>query len=238
MNGVALARLLRLASPALPVGAFSYSQGLEWAVEAGRVSDEDSAREWIASLLAGSMARFEMPMFARFYAVWHDAALCRAANDDGQAQAGAVSTLNEDYLATRETAELRAESIQMGRALRTVLIMDAELDQTLLASFEAIDSPVFPNAFAFAAAHWNLALSDSLTAYAWSWLENQVSAAIKLVPLGQSAGQRILVHLTSACSKAVDTSIATRVEDWSNFSPLYAIASSRHEKQYTRLFRS
>jgi len=226
MNSVSLARLMRLASPALPIGAFSYSQGLEWAVESGQVSDQDSAQEWIGSVLAGSMARFELPMLARFSQAWVE-------ND-----AGTVARLNEEFLASRETAELRDESVHMGRALRIVLVADGEFERSVLAPLEAIEMPVFPNSFAFAVARWKLALTDAATSYIWSWLENQVTAAIKLVPLGQTAGQRILAHLTPACASAVDTALSIRPEDWSNFSPLFAIASSRHEQQYTRLFRS
>ena len=226
MNAVSLARLMRLASPALPIGAFSYSQGLEWAVESGQVVDQDSAQEWIGSVLAGSMARFELPMLARFSQAWQE-------ND-----ADAVVRLNEEFLASRETAELRDESVHMGRALRTVLVSDGEFERSALAPLEAIEIPVFPNSFAFAATYWKLAVTDAATSYIWSWLENQVTAAIKLVPLGQSAGQRILARLTPACASAVETAVSLRPEDWSNFSPLFAIASSRHEQQYTRLFRS
>jgi urease accessory protein len=226
MNPVVLARLLRLASPALPIGAYSYSQGLEWAVESGSVCDEASAREWFASLLAGNMARFELPMLAKFYKAWQDK------------DADAAADLNVEFLAARETSELLAESVQMGRALRTVLVSDAEYERALLEPIESIEAPTFPNSFAFAAQLWSLPLTDALTGYVWSWLENQVMASIKLVPLGQSAGQRILARLTPACAAAVETAVCIKPEDWSNFSPLFAIASSRHESQYTRLFRS
>lgn len=226
MNSTILARLLRLASPALPIGAFSYSQGLEWAVESGQVRDRESVQVWIGSVLAGSMARFELPMLGKFFQAWFDK------------DAHALANLNEAFLASRETAELRDESVQMGRALRTVVVSDGELERSMLEPLESIDAPTFPNSFAFAAVHWNLAQSDALTGYVWSWLENQVTAAIKLVPLGQSAGQRILACLTPACASAVETALSIKPEDWSNFSPLFAIASSRHETQYTRLFRS
>ncbi len=243
MSTIALARLLRLASPALPVGAFSYSQGLEWAVESGTVRDEASAQQWIGSLLAGNMARFELPMLAGFYGVWRESAGSNSEAADSKAAnmaaaAAEAARLNEDYLASRETAELRAESVQMGRALRTVLVSDGELDDAVLQHIEAIESLTFPNSFAFAAAHWNVELTDTLTGYVWSWLENQMTAAIKLVPLGQSAGQRMLMRLTSACVNAVETALSLPNAHWSNFSPLFAIACSRHETQYTRLFRS
>ncbi|UCH48224.1 MAG: urease accessory protein UreF [Betaproteobacteria bacterium] len=222
----ALLKLLRIASPALPVGAFSYSQGLEWAVECGVVTDEDTAGQWIGSLLSGSIARFEMPMLAAFYRVWSD-------NDSALA-----ADLNEDYLASRETAELRSESIQMGGALLAVLQSDGQHEPAVLDAVGAIDHVVFPNVFAFAAATWNLQLEDVLTTYAWSWLENQVTAAMKLVPLGQRAGQRLLAGMSPACAEAMRTAVSLPKDGWSNFAPLFAIASSRHETQYTRLFRS
>jgi urease accessory protein len=222
----ALVKLLRIASPTLPVGAFSYSQGLEWAVEYGGVSDEDCAGQWIGSLLSGSIARFELPMLAAFYRAW-------SGNDVGLA-----TDLNEEYLASRETAELRCESIQMGGALLAVLQSDGQHEPASIEPLGAIDDVVFPNVFGFAAVAWNLQLEDVLTTYAWSWLENQVTAAMKLVPLGQRAGQRLLACLSPACIEAMRTAVSLPNEEWSNFAPLFAIASSRHETQYTRLFRS
>ena len=226
MNPTALTRLLRIASPGLPVGGFSYSQGLEWAVEYAGVSDESAVAQWIGSLLKGSMARFELPMLAAFYRAW-------SAND-----AVLSAQLNVEYLASRETAELRAESVQMGAALLDVLRVDAGRDATVLDSISAIDEPVFANVFAFAGASWELDCEDVLTAYSWSWLENQVTAAMKLVPLGQRAGQRLLAQLGPQCGQAMQAGIRLPRDEWSNFAPLFAIASSCHETQYTRLFRS
>lgn len=222
----ALVKLLRIASPALPVGAFSYSQGLERAVEDGVVSDEHSTGQWIGSLLSGSIARFELPMLAAFYRAWsgHDVAL--------------VSDLNVQYLASRETSELRSESVQMGGALLAILQSDGQHEPASLDPLVAIDDLVYPNAFGFVGTFWSLPIEDVLTTYAWSWLENQVTAAMKLVPLGQRAGQRLLARLGPACAEAMETAISLPKENWSNFAPLFAIASSRHEVQYTRLFRS
>lgn len=223
MEPLALARLLRLASPALPVGAFSYSQGLEWAVEAGTVRDEATAQAWIRSLLEGGVACFELPV------------LCTMASHWTQRDLADVRQLNSEYIATRETAELRAETLQMGRALRAALISAGDTDAEVLAGFELL---AFPSAFAFATASWEIPIRAAAAAYAFAWVENQVTGAIKLVPLGQGAGQRILACLSYELGHAVETAIRLPVEQWSNFSPLYAIASCRHETQYTRLFRS
>ena len=223
MNPLALARLLRLASPALPVGAFGYSQALEWAVEAETVGDEASAEQWVASLLKGNFARFELPVLCALMARWT------------QRDHVAVRQLNSEYVATRETAELRAETLQMGSALRAALAAGGDTDA---AELGGIEMPAFPTAFAFAAASWDLPAREAAIGYAFAWLENQVTAAIKLVPLGQSAGQRMLAGLSRDVVDAVETALRLPEDHWSNFSPLFAIASCRHETQYTRLFRS
>jgi len=223
MNLLALVRLLRLSSPALPVGAFSYSQGLEWAVDAGACTDELSSEAWIGSLLQTTVARFELPMlFAMLYA-WQGRDVARA------------GTLNAEYLASRETAELRAETRQMGLALRAALAAGEDIDYAELDLFPAL---AYPAAFAFAAARWSIDAREAATGYAFAWLENLVTAAIKLVPLGQSAGQRMLARLAPRMVEAIDLAMTIEPEGISNFAPLHAIASCKHETQYTRLFRS
>lgn len=225
-NAIRIARLLRLASPALPVGTFSYSQGLEDAVDNDVVHDEESARRWIGGLLTGSMARFELPMLVALHRAWVKSDYDRAA------------CLNDEFLASRETAELRAETLQMGAALVSVLQHDGEHDVARLKPLTSIVDVAFPTSFAFAASCWQLSAVDTATGYGWSWLENQVTAAMKLVPLGQRAGQRLQAQMTSLCAQAVETAQTLPEDEWSNFAPLFAIASSRHETQYSRLFRS
>jgi urease accessory protein len=223
MNSLALARLLRLASPALPVGAFSYSQALEWAVEAGVCCDERSSEAWISSLLRNGFARFELPMLLALMAAWRR-------NDGGRAR-----ELTAEYLASRETAELRAETRQMGVALRAALAAGGDLDCTEL---ETSTDMAFPTAFAYAATHWGIEPNAAAVGYAFAWVENQVTGAIKLVPLGQSAGQRMLARLSPMVTDAVETATRINPAETSNFALLYAIASCKHETQYTRLFRS
>ena len=201
-----LARLLQLASPTLPVGAYSYSQGLEAAIEAGIVRDEASAKAWIGDVLEFSIVRMEAQVLRSQIA-------------------GPSQELNDFFVATRETAELRAETLQMGEALARLL--------TDLGIAVGIEKPAFPSAFAIAARHWQIAPEDAVTGYLWSWLENQVMAAVKAVPLGQTAGQRILLELGERLH-------ATELEkeSWSNLAPGLAFLSARHETQYSRLFRS
>ena len=220
-GSIYLARLLQLASPALPVGAYSYSQGLEAAVEAGIVRDAASAERWIADVLAFSVARMEAPVLLR---------LCRAWN---AGDAAAAARWNALFLASRESAELRAESVQMGYSLTRLL---GELDTG--GGPAAWDEVSFPAAFAYAVARWNIDARDALVAYLWAWCENQVMAALKAVPLGQTAGQRILLALGESIPAVAAG--ASRLDDDSlgNYAPGLALLSARHETQYSRLFRS
>jgi urease accessory protein len=202
-----LVRLLQLASPTLPVGAYSYSQGLEAAVEAGIVSDAASAERWIADVLEFSLARMEAPLLWR---------LMHGEN------------LNELFIASRESAELRAESLQMGHSL---LRLFEELGFSDLPKGDV----AFPTAYALGARKWNIEPRAALIGYLWSWLDNQVMAAVKAVPLGQTAGQKMLFSLGDRLERIADD--AAKAE-FSNFAPGLAALSARHETQYSRLFRS
>ena len=223
MNIAPLTRLLQLASPALPVGAYSYSQGLEAAVEARVVDDEVSAASWIADVMALSLKSMEAPVFLRLAAAW-------TLGDQG----GAI-LWNEEFVASRETSELRAETLQMGHSLRTLL---KNLDVEGAEALDAMDEIAYPTAFTFAAAAWRIEPRDALTAYLFAWIENQVLAAVKAVPLGQTAGQRMLLTLTADVEVIVDAAASMRDEDLHNFAPGLALLSSLHETQYSRLFRS
>jgi urease accessory protein len=223
---LALARLLRLASPILPVGAFSYSQGLEPAAERGLVRDEATAQRWIGDVLAHSVATFEAPIWSRLYRAW----------EAGDAKAAA--DWNQVFLAGRESAEFRAETLQMGYSLRTLLIDSAEFDDMRLTLLREVEDAAFPTAFSFACAAWQIAERQGLLGYLWAWLENQVSAAMKTVPLGQLSGQRILATLSAALPGLVAAALRMEDDELSNCAPGLAIASSRHETQYSRLFRS
>jgi urease accessory protein len=205
-----LARLLQLASPTLPVGAYSYSQGVEAAVEAGIVKDAAGAERWIGDVLEFSVARMEAPLL---WQIMHG------------------EDLNEIFIASRETAELRAETLQMGHSLCRLL---EELGFTDLPKGDV----AFPTAFAIAARRWDIEPRAALVAYLWSWLENQVMAAVKAVPLGQTAGQKMLLALGDRLEGVADRAAALPQSELCNFTPGLAILSSRHETQYSRLFRS
>lgn len=222
-----LARLLQLASPALPVGAYTYSQGLEWAVESGVIRDETSAGRWIADLLAYGIGRYEAPLVVVLMRAWN------------AADSAELARLNAEFLASRESAELRAETAQMGFSLNRLV---RDLRDPALADVEAtlagLGEIAFPTGWAGIAATWQIDPEAALTAYLWAWAENQVMAALKAVPLGQASGQRLLAELGGRLPEIAALALKLPEGEWSNFTPAFAIACARHETQYSRLFRS
>jgi urease accessory protein len=216
-------RLLQLASPSLPVGAYSYSQGLEAAVEAGIVRDAKTACTWIGDVLAISLQRMEAPIFLRLVAAWE-------ARD-----IAAARRWNEEFIASRETAELRAETLQMGYSLRTLI---DSLGVENAGDLDAFEELAYPTAFAFAVAAWKIEAREALTAYLFAWIENQVLASLKCVPLGQTDGQRVLLDLGERIPAIVESAAALGDEELSSLAPGLALLSARHETQYSRIFRS
>jgi urease accessory protein len=214
-----LLSLLQLASPGLPVGGFAYSQGLERAVEDGAVHDEVSARRWIEDLLLLSLARFEAPLWLRAF----DA----AAADD----AAAFCRWNDELLAARETAELRAETRQMGASL-------ARLFPALNLPAPACDPIAYAAAFAAACAGLHIDREAGLAAYLWAWAESQVLVAVKSVPLGQQAGQTMLFVLHAALTGAVQAAAGVPDDDLGSAAVRFALTCARHESQYSRVYRS
>lgn len=217
-----LARLLQLASPQLPVGGFAYSRGLELAIDRGWVTDVSGTRTWVEGLLGGGAKNVDAPLVARLFDAWATGDL------------GAVRQLTELDLAWRETAELRAESLAMGRALSRLVgsLADHSPDALRVArrSYHA--------AFALAGHAWGVSRRETVLALLWTWLEATVMAAVKLVPLGQTDGQRILYDVGADLDAAVDHALTVGDDDLGTLQPGLAIASSLHETQHTRLFRS
>jgi urease accessory protein len=211
--------MLQLASPGLPVGGFAYSQGLEKAIEDGLVHDAASAHRWIEDLLTLSLARFEAPLWLRAWDAWKTG------------DHAAFAQWNDECVAARETAELRAETLQMGVSLARVM--------PALGVVPPACSPIaFPTAFAAACAALDIGREDGLAAYLWAWAENQVLVAVKSVPLGQMAGQRLLASLHPAIDAAVQAAVACPDDALGSASVQYAINSARHEAMYSRLYRS
>jgi urease accessory protein len=220
---LALLRLLQLASPALPVGAFNFSQGLEYAVDKGWVHDGDSAAAWIHGLARHGMAMLDVPLLLRMHAAW-------ARNDVAGAR-----LLSAELVASRETRELRAEERHMGQALAKVLV---EFGFGPAREWLRDASTSYAAMFALAASESRASAIDAAAAYLWAWAENQVIGAVKLVPLGQTEGQRVLESLRRGIPSFIAAAAVMEDEDIGGATPLAMMASCWHETQYTRLFRS
>lgn len=218
-----LLSLMRLVSPALPVGGFSYSRGLEQAVEADDVRDLESARAWSAALLARSLSRLDLPALIAAYRAFERGDLVE------------VDRVARMMLALRESAEFIAEERNMGEALCRLLI-DLQVEEAR--RFARTETCSFTVLFALAAQRWDVSLDDTLMGYSYVVCEGQVSAAVRLIPLGQTDGQRMLQSLCEQIPAAVATAKQLPEEDWGSFVPGLALASALHEQQYARLFRS
>jgi urease accessory protein len=215
-------RLCHLVSPALPLGAFAYSQGLEHAVEAGWVHDEASALQWWQGLSRNALATLDLPVVLRLHGCWQ------------RGDVAGVHFWNGRLLAARETAELRAEDLHLGRSLTRVLCeLEVETARDWLHA-----TPTLASMFTLAGVRWQLAPAETAAGYLWSWTENQVLAGVKLIPLGQSAGQRLLHQLIKAMPVLVEEAMSVTDEDIASSGASLVLGSALHESQYTRLFRS
>jgi urease accessory protein len=237
MKPIALARLLQLSSQALPIGGYSHSQGLEAAIDQRVVTDENSSLRWIADVLEFSMKSFEIPSMLCMAAAW------------ARGEPAAIAALNEDFLSTRESAEIRAAAVQMGFSLRALVCMLPDLPTGTIDTLRAMREPSLPCVWSATTTAWQIEARDSVMGYLWTWAENQVLVAVKTVPIGQSAGQRVLLAMGS---RIADLAAGLQPggtgtdgigensgdDDYSNFSPGLAILSAQHETQYSRLFRS
>jgi urease accessory protein len=223
ITDVALLRLAQLVSPGLPIGMYSYSQGMESAVADKWVTDAEDAKAWLTGIMRSNLLRVDLPMLARLYTAWK--------NSDAQQ----LNEWGQMLLAYRETAELRMEDQQTGQALARLL---------LALGFEEMEgwvrnpSTTLAVVFSFAAVSWGIPKQETLLGYSWSWLENQVLCAVKLVPLGQVAGQRLLIELADELMPLVELALTFSDQDIGGSAFGLVLASSRHEMQYSRLFRS
>ncbi|MBM3338075.1 MAG: urease accessory protein UreF [Betaproteobacteria bacterium] len=226
MESSSLLHLLQLASPSLPVGAYSYSQGLETAMASGFVHDEQSARAWIVDMLDEIVARFEAPLTWRLIQAFE-------ARD-----ADAVANWTAMFLASRDSAEFRAETVQMGYSLAKLIGELAPDDKSLLTLLLQQAEIPFPTALAAATVALRVPAESALLGMLFSWAENQVLACVKSVPLGQVSGQRLLLSLTEAIEAAAVTARTLADDELSNWSPGLSLLSMQHEVQYSRLYRS
>ncbi len=218
--------LLRLASPQLPIGGYSYSQGLEMAVDNGRVNNPDSARRWISDQLLLNLARFEAPLLL---------AHCQAAADEQWAE---LQILCESHRASRETRELHLESRQMGYSLQQLLNGLPELDASARSFLDQCPEPHLALCWALAARAWSINPQDALAAWLWSWLENQLAVLMKTLPLGQQAAQRLTSELLPLLQQAQLDASQINPEHMGSAAFGLSLACMAHERQYSRLFRS
>lgn len=225
-----LLQLMWLASPALPVGGFSYSEGMESAVESGRVVGEAQAGDWLLDHLQLALARSELAVVAPAFRAWQ------------RSDAARIAELNDWICQTRESAELRQQTLQMGRSMLEWLKNGGsgnDAGDPRIAALAALQpAPSWPVAFALACAQTPCSAREALLAFAFGWCENMVQAAMKAVPLGQSAAQRMLGRLAQAVPAAVDQALAMSDGARQAHMPMLAILSAQHEVQYSRLFRS
>ena len=221
MNASALLHLLQFASPALPIGGYSYSQALEAALDSGLVHDAESGRAWIVRYLHEVVAQWDAPLFWRLLKAFE-------ARDDTS-----IALWSERFLASRDSAEFRAETIQMGYSLTRLIHELGVADVAPLGEEVSL-----PAAFACAVSALGIAHEDALLAMLFSWAENQVLVCVKSVPLGQVAGQRILLSLRTGIEVAAERARTIGDDELSNWSPGLSILSMRHEVQHGRLYRS
>ena len=217
--------LMQLASPALPVGGFSYSEGLEAAVEHSLVTDEHSAQLWLIDQLYLVQARSELPVVAQAMKAWRTR------------DKAALQRLNHWVIQTRETFEMRLQTEQMGRSLLIWVRNHQAADEADMQWCESLP-PTWPLVFALALNTHAVDTREGLLTCAFGWAENMVQAAIKSVPLGQLSGQRILAALSAEIPLAVEQALSIPDNQQQSFTPRLAILSARHETQYSRLFRS
>ncbi len=216
-------RLWQLISPALPIGAYAYSQGLEYAVDCGWINNEQQAADWILGQLNHNLAQLDAPVFLRLHDAWQ------------QNDIDAVSYWNRFILASREAAELYQEDCNLGQALNRVLQgLDIKLPELPQQQTEI----AFVTCLAFACQTWQIEKLEAAQGLLWSWCENQVAAAIKIIPLGQTSGQKIMSAAIEVITSAVTKAMQCEDEDIGMLAPAVAMASALHETQYSRLFRS
>ena len=218
-----LLRLLQLVSPSLPVGAFAYSQGLEFAVHAGWIDDETTTRDWLQGQLSHGMATLDAPLALRMYAAL------------AQSEHAKFLHWNEFLYAARESRQAQEQEQQTSRSLAKLLVsLGVESAQACL----RLPRLCFASVFILAAQQWRIEAHAAVQGMLWSWLENQCLAAVKLVPLGQTAGQRLLLASAACIENIVQQADEIPDEDIGNALPMSCMAAVMHENLYSRLFRS
>ena len=224
-----LLQLMWLASPALPIGGFSYSEGIEAGVDSACIATFKEANNWLVDQLHLTLARADLAVVAKAIAAWRRDDLDR------------IDELNNWVLQIRETSELRLQTEQMGRSMLDWLRKQPSFHVNFHVDkneHDFLKSPTYPLVFALAASSTQASVRDCLMSFAFGWAENMTQAAVRAVPLGQTDAQRILANLADYIPAAVDAAMRLQDSERQAFSPMLAILSSQHETQYSRLFRS
>lgn len=235
LSGSAQLKLLQLVSPTLPVGAYNYSEGLEWLIERGNITNADTLGAWITQELGQGSITVDTAVMARAHQLTAQQAKTDVAPNSTIKN---LAYWNQWLTATRESRELREQSLQMGGSLRKLLL---DLDPAVQVWFEPIPSTEPCNyaiAFGVGAAFWGIDLHQSGLGYLHSWANNLISAGVRLIPLGQTAGQKLLLNLTPTILSQWQRFLLLEDDDLYSCSWGLALASMGHESQYTRLFRS
>ena len=222
-KNMSMLQLWRLISPALPVGAYAYSQGFEYAIDCEWVTDDKTCLDWIEGILINNLSYLDLPILKRFYSAWQD--------DDKEA----INAWLAYIKASRETKELLLEDKQVGESLARLL---TSLDIKQAEIWQNDTRCSYPLMFALAGQHWNIPVADLLLGYVWAWCENQIAVAMKAIPLGQTHGQQIIQSLIPRMDDAVCIAIDLPDDELGRMCPGQVMASSLHEQQYSRLFRS
>ena len=226
---LALARLLQLSSVSLPVGGYAFSQGLEYAVECAWLKKVADVESWITLQLHENLARVDLPILREVMLATEQKDWLRLLH------------LNDLLLASRETKELRLSDTAMGEALLR-LLKSLEFDLGFLPELKnqggTVNDLSFVCLFGLCAQQWSIPYRLTAMGFTWSWLENQVAAATKLVPLGQTQAQQLLVIFQAVLGEVIAVAEHISEEEIGGGLPALAIASALHETQYSRLFRS
>lgn len=219
-----LIRLLQLSSVSLPVGGYSFSQGMEYAIDVGWLCTKEQVYDWLEMQLLHSVAQVDLPLLGL---------MMDAASDQNEHE---LFRLNDLALACRETKELRLTDTAMGEAL--VRLLNSLGVKQPFAHGPSAEEVSFVSLFAMAAVNWGIHTQTAQLGFSWAWLENQVAAATKLVPLGQTQSQILLGELQPVISEAIRVAQTINEDQIGAGLPAIAMASSLHEQQYSRLFRS
>lgn len=219
---LSMVRLWQLISPALPIGSFSYSQSLEYAIDSGNLKTRQDVESWLITQMQFGLAPLDLALVYRLITAWH------------QDDIDSVHHWNDIALAFRETAELYNEDCQVGYALSRLLtdlqIKEAEQWMQIKVSYLTM--------YALVCDRWKINTDDAVAGFLWAWSENMVAAAVKLLPMGQTDGQKLLMRLGDEIEPVCDLARTTDDENLGTTLPGLAMASAFHETQYSRLFRS